>query len=90
VFTTVAIRECLDIPLGGGCRYTNPNYCFGYLIGYDRTFPQSEVRFFVVLQYYFLLASTSNRVKANVKYTSIAKNSGKLGEFMLMSIALGL
>lgn len=24
---------------GHGCDSTNPNYCFGYLTGYDRTFP---------------------------------------------------
>ena len=25
--------------LGHGCDSTNPNYCFGYLTGYDRAFP---------------------------------------------------
>jgi hypothetical protein len=28
-----------SLSLGGGCGSTNPNYCFGYLTGYDRSFP---------------------------------------------------
>ena len=28
-----------SLTLGHGCESTNPNYCFGYLTGYDKTFP---------------------------------------------------